>query len=91
MSNKKIEDIYSWAMKEGFSESTAKAIQNFYDFVKTGKYENKKEFNRWKKVGFIKKDKDGQFKALLDEDMVKGNGISWVMAGMVYDGMLERV
>ena len=88
---KKVKDVRSWAVKEGFSEKTADAIYNFHKFVETGKYPNKKEFMRWKRFGFIKKDKDGRYKAVLDDDMAKGNGLAWIMAGLTYEGIVKRV
>lgn len=52
----KTKDVRSWAIEAGFSEKEAKVIQNFYNFAETGKRPPKKEFDTWKKIGFIQKD-----------------------------------
>ncbi len=83
--------IYRWAVDAGFSPKEAKILDNFYKFAETGKRPPEEEFNRWKEIGFIAKDKkDGKYKPALDEDMINGDGVSWILAGLAYEGIIKR-
>ena len=89
--DERTDDINGWAIKAGFSKETANALNELYKFATNGKKPSKNVYDKWEKIGFIQKDKDGDYKAALDDDMIDGNGIAWILAGLAYDGYVERV
>ena len=83
-----VDEIYKWAIrkKNGVSPDTARALQWLVDFGEHGKEMPEATLRRWKEVGRFK-----HGKIVLTDDEIKGDAISWVLLGLIYEGRVEMV
>lgn len=95
---KKYKSMYDFAIYSGFSPKTAKAMDGLFKFAEHGPtYKNKptltkEQIKKWTDSKFIEKNpKTGEYVVVLDKEAKNGDGLSWTLAGVCYEGLLEKV